>query len=123
MSRERRRHERHLIRLNEKKAFFRLHAGGKWHGIHDVYDVSVSGIGLRFSEALDVGTPIKISFTSYDLEIVLGAKVCWCRPGTEIISIAGTTETYRLGIEFDLERVDDNMLMFMALRKYLDAFA
>lgn len=122
MSKERRRHERHALRLNAKEVMFRLQYQGKWHRIENVNDVSVSGIGLHFTEAIETGTPVKISFMSRDLEIVLGAKVCWCQAGVQDVSIVGTTETYRVGIEFDPQRIDDSMLMFMALRKYLDSF-
>lgn len=122
MSHERRRHERHVVRINEKEAMFRLQHNGKWHRIQNVNDVSISGIGLHFTEAIDAGTSIKISFMSRGLEVVLGAKVCWCHASSKDVSIAGTTEVYRLGVEFDPQRIDDSMLMFMALRKYLDSF-
>src|SRR3569833_1723678 len=114
--------ERQVVRINEKEAMFRLKHNGRWLRIHDVNDVSISGIGLRFAEAIDAGTPIKICFMSRDLEVVLGAKVCWCHACTQDVSIAGTTGGYRVGVEFDPQRLDDSMLMFMALRKYLDPF-
>src|SRR3569833_3010431 len=101
MSRERRRHERHVVRINEKEALFRLQHIGRWHRILDVNDVSISGIGLRFAEAIDAGTPIKISFMSRDLEVVLGAGGGWCHAGTQDVGGAGTTEIYRVGVEFD----------------------
>ncbi len=122
MSRERRRHERRVIRIPDKEAFFRLHIHEKWHTINDVHDASISGMGINFTEAIDKETPVKILFVSRDFEIVLGARVCWCQHTAQDISIAGTTEVYRLGIEFDPGRGEDNMLMFMALRKYLDGF-
>src|SRR3569832_1497214 len=117
-SRERRSHERHVVSINEKEALFRLQHNGRWHRIHDVIDVSSSGIGLRIADAIDAGTPIKISFMSRELEVVLGAKVCWCHAGTQDVSIAGAAEIYRVGVEFDPQRLADRVLMFMALRKY-----
>lgn len=122
MSRERRRHERHVIRIDEKAAFFRLHHNGKWRPLEGVHDVSVSGMGLRHSEAIDPDTPIKVSFTSRDLEVVLNARVRWCQSIPQDIAVTGELDVYRLGIEFDPQRMEDSMLMFMALRKYLDPF-
>jgi len=118
MSRERRRDERQIIRINEKEVFFRLHLNGRWHPLRHVHDVSISGMGLRFAEAIGAGTPIKIAFATRDLEIILRATVCWCTAHGH-----GTaSEFHRLGIEFDAKQRDDSMLMFMALRKYLDPF-
>src|SRR3569623_1753858 len=78
MSRERRRDERQIIRINEKEVIFRLHLNDRWHTLRHVNEVSFSGMGLRFGEAIGAGTPIKIAFATRDLEIILRATVCWC---------------------------------------------
>lgn len=122
MSRERRRHERRILRIPDKEAFFRLHINGKWHAINSVHDASISGMGIWFTDEVGGDTPAKILFVSHDFEIVLDARVRWCQHSAQDISVAGTTEVYRLGIEFEPSRAEDNMLMFMALRKYLDGF-
>lgn len=121
MSQDRRRHERRIIRIPNNEAFFRLHVHDKWHPINNVHDASISGIGIWFAEAVSGGTPVKILFVSRDFEIVLSARVCWCQSGDQDGALTGG-DTHRLGIEFDPKRLEDNVLMFMALRKYLDEF-
>src|SRR3569832_1145798 len=94
MSRERRRHERHVVRINEKEAMIRLQHNGRWHRIPDVNDVSISGLGQRFAEAIDAGTPIKISFMSRVCEEKQRGLVCWCHAGTQDVCFAGTIEIF-----------------------------
>lgn len=118
MSRERRRDERKVIRINEKEVFFRLHLNGRWHPLRQVHDVSISGMGLSFAEAIGAGTPVKIACAMRDLEIILCATVCWCTAHDQ----EAANGFHRLGVEFDAKQRDDSMLMFMALRKYLDPF-
>src|SRR3569832_2435822 len=92
MSRERRRHERHVVRINEKETKFRLQHIGRWLRIHDVNDVSISEKNQQNAEAIDAGTPIKISFMSRDLEVEQKAKENRRHTSTQDVSIAGTTE-------------------------------
>src|SRR3569832_2440232 len=105
MSRERRRHERHVVRINEKEALFRLQHNGRWHRIHDVNDVSISGIGLRFAEAIDAGTPIKNSNKTHKKKKEQKTKKNKKHTNTQDNKNAGTTEIYRVGVEFDPQRL------------------
>ncbi len=122
MSDDRRRHERRIVRIPDNKVFFRLHIHDKWHAINNVHDASISGMGIWFTEAISSGTPVKILFAARDFEIVLNASVCWCQNETQDCGLGESGNVYRLGIEFDPKHLEDNVLMFMALRKYLDGF-
>ncbi len=122
MSSERRRHTRLGVRSKEMDGFFRIHFNGEWHPLTEVHDVSISGMGLRFAIPINPGTALKIGYMSRDMEITLPATVRWCRDKTQQDIPGGDFEGYRLGIEFESNNVNDNMLMFMALRKYLDPF-
>jgi hypothetical protein len=120
VSQERRRHQRLSVRLHEMDGFFRLHFNGEWHPLKDVHDVSISGMGIRFAVPINPGTQLKIGYMSRDLEINLPATVRWCRDKSQ--HDASTGEGYQLGVEFETGNINDNMLMFMAIRKFLDPF-
>ncbi|MEK7321481.1 MAG: PilZ domain-containing protein [Pseudomonadota bacterium] len=122
MSDDRRRHERRIVRIPDNKAFFRLHIHDQWHAIDNVHDASISGMGIHFTQAIASGTPVKILFVSRDFEIVLNARIRWCQNETQEPGLSENGDVYRLGIEFDPKHLEDNVLMFMALRKYLDGF-
>src|SRR3569623_3637652 len=110
MSRERRRDERQIIRINEKEVFFRLLLNGRWHPLRHVHDVSISGMGLRFAEAIGAGTPIKIAFATRDLEIILRATVSWCTAHGQ-----GTaSEFHRLGLKYEAKQRDDSKQKIIA---------
>ena len=102
------------------EGFFRLHFNGEWHTLDNVHDVSISGMGIRFVTPINPGSQLKIAYVSRDFEITLPATVRWCRDKTPNASSAG--ESYQLGVEFDNGNINDNMLMFMAIRKFLDPF-
>lgn len=120
MSQEKRRHTRLAIHLQEMDGFFCLYFNGEWHPLTEVHDVSISGMGIRFPVPINPGTPLKINYTSRDFEINLPATVHWCRDKSPHDDSLG--EGYRIGIEFEAGNINDNMLMFMAIRKFLDPF-
>jgi len=120
MSQERRRHTRLAVRIDEMDGFFRLNLNGEWHPLNEVKDVSISGMGLCLTAAIPPGTILQVGYMSRDLEITLPATVRWCRDHAP--SEEGAPASYYVGIEFQSKKIDDNMLMFMAIRKFLDPF-
>jgi len=119
MSNERRRHTRLALRTPEMDGFFRIHFNEEWYPLTDIHDVSISGMGFRFATPINPGTVLRISYMSRDFETTLPATVKWCRDKAQD---GNPAVGYTLALEFDMKNVNENMLMFMALRKFLDPF-
>ena len=77
-------------------------------------------MGIRFTIPINPGSHLKIAYVSRDFEVSLPAILRWCRDKTP--NQHGAGESYQLGIEFESANINDNMLMFMAIRKFLDHF-
>ncbi|HHM05229.1 MAG TPA: PilZ domain-containing protein [Gammaproteobacteria bacterium] len=114
-----RRHDRHTLRTEEIEGRFKLNVAGEWHPLMRINDVSVSGMGLYFAAPLEAGTPVKVSYEADDMHVMVSATVVWHSPDD---TAEDGVPSYRLGLQFNPLDADTNVLMFMALRKYLDAF-
>lgn len=94
---------------------FAVQAGNNTLDVLEVHDVSISGIRLLIGSTVDDGLELNLSAREADFAISLIGHVRWCRPGTE-------QGKFEAGVEFDNKDVDNNILFFMSLRKYLDGF-
>ncbi len=122
MSEEHRRHPRHIIRMAAVQGEFLLTAYDHEHRLTQVHDLSISGMGVFLNQALPPDTAVSIRYMARDIEVTVRARVAWWQRSTQTLGESGATENYRLGLEFNRREMENNMLLFMALRKYLDKF-
>jgi hypothetical protein len=117
MSIDRRKDERKNFRMdNCSGKFIVTDQAGSVVVVNNVNDVSISGIGLQINETcFDVGDEIKLIYENDGLRIAINAAVRWC-------AYVSQSEGSRLGLQFEPGQGDMNLLFFMALREYLDAF-
>lgn len=83
--------------------------------IEVVHDVSISGIRMALACTIPDGQTITLTAREGDMTIDVQGEVRWSRETAEI-------GVYEFGVEFDDSNVDNNILFFMSLRKFLDAF-
>lgn len=117
MSIDRRKDERKSFRMDDCNGKFMVtDKNGKSMGVLNVNDVSISGVGLQIQQTdIDVGDKIKLTYESDGLRITIDADVRW-------YTYLSDDEGSRLGLQFEANQGDMNLLFFMALREYLDAF-
>jgi len=92
---------------------FYLEFAGQTVPISNIRDVSISGVGLEVEQIIAQGETIELGFNSDDLELKVKGHVAWCDASNSPVA---------LGIEFTSDTPQDNMLFFMAMRKFLDEF-
>lgn len=112
---ERRRHERKALKPKRGGVEFAVQIGASVLPIKEVHDVSISGIRLVLDRNLKSGQELNLSAREAEFAITLVGNVRWSR---ELADQSG----FEVGVEFDSMDVDNNILFFMSLRKYLDGF-
>lgn len=85
--------------------------------VHKVKDVSISGIGVVLPRRVYKDTDVRLIFKADDLRLELEGRIVWCAEES-----APSSDSCQAGIEFSPANRDNNCLLFMALRKYLDDF-
>lgn len=117
MSRERRVHERRSLDAVDMSARFAVQIDGSRHEFHKVSDVSISGMGLVLPVKVEIGAQVTLNFSSEDLNLELNGEVIWSEAESD-----NEAERHRVGVRFDTQNVDHNVLFFMSVREYLDTF-
>lgn len=112
---ERRRHQRKALNIKRGGVEFAVQIGGDVLTISEVHDVSISGIRLLLERSLNTGQELTLSAREGEFSISLVGNVRWCRKSTD-------HEGFEAGVEFSNMDMDNNILFFMSLRKYLDGF-
>lgn len=112
---ERRRHQRQRFRKVSGGVKFSVRLDDQICEILAVHDVSISGIRLGLTRQLAVGQALELIAQENDFSVSVLGTVRWCASAPEGAS-------FEYGIEFDTGDVDNNILFFMSLRKYLDSF-
>ncbi|RMD78409.1 MAG: PilZ domain-containing protein [Gammaproteobacteria bacterium] len=79
-----------------------------------VHDVSVSGCGVESPVPLAPGQALRLVLRTADLDLALRARVMWCEAAGE--------GRHRAGLRFEAPDPHHCVLMFMALRRWLDDF-
>jgi len=117
MSIDRRKDERKSFRMDDCTGeFIVTDNGGQVVNVLNVSDVSISGIGLQLKETnFDEGESIKLIYENDGLRISITTTIRW-------YSFISNDEGCRLGLQFEANQGDMNLLFFMALREHLDAF-
>lgn len=101
------------VELQGQTNNFYVEFAGQSVPITNIRDVSVSGAGIELEQIIAQGETIELIFNSDDLNLKIKGTVAWCDANNKPVS---------LGIEFTRETPRDNMLFFMAMRKFLDEF-
>ena len=117
MSIDRRKDERKLFRMEDcNGSFVVADQSGNNVDVINLHDVSISGVGLQLLQTtFDVGDKIKLTYENDGLRISINAVIRW-------YSYLSEEEGCRLGLQFDADQGDMNLLFFMALREFLDSF-
>jgi len=114
MNSEKRNHERKNLDYDQIPGKFEVDFAGEKIEFNQVNDVSISGMGLLFPRAIPAGEPIRISYESEDFGTAIDAEVIWDEKLSDGV--------FRLGVEFSTKNMDDNIMLFMTLREYIDDF-
>lgn len=112
---DRRRHARMKFRGESGGVKFTVRLEDQLCDILAVHDVSISGIRLELNRQLSVGQSLELIAQESDFSVSVLGTVRWG-------ASAGPQGTFEYGVEFDSSDVDNNILFFMSLRKYLDSF-
>ena len=112
----------HEKREHERKNLAYDQVPGKFHVLHNserikfnqVNDVSISGMGILLDTDIQAGNVIAVGYESDDFSVALQAEIVWQEKLSE--------DVFRVGIKFSTENMNDNVMMFMALREYIDDF-
>lgn len=111
---DRRRHERRTFKGIRGGVQFMVRIDDTMAEIRDVHDVSISGMRLSLIGQLVAGQKLELIAKEDNFSVSVMGVVRWLKADTD-----GATA---FGVEFDSHDVDNNILFFMSLRKYLDGF-
>ncbi len=114
MNSEKRNHERKNLNYEQILGKLQISFAGKIIDFNQVNDVSVSGMGLLISSPVSVGQDVYLGYQSNDFSVMIEAEVVW----SETLSDG----VFRLGLEFSNKNMDGNIMLFMALREFIDDF-
>ena len=109
-----RNHERKNLVHDQIPGRFVLEYGGEAFVFSQVNDVSISGMGVLVALPLVVGDKVGLRYESDDFTVAINAEVVWVEKIHDGV--------YRAGIQFSNENMDDNVMLFMTLREYIDDF-
>ena len=112
-STERRQESRVNVNLQGQINNFYVEFAGQTVPITNIRDVSISGVALELEQAIAQGEAIDLGFNSDDMNLKVKGIIAWC-------DTANSPTT--LGVEFTKETAQENILFFMAMRKFLDEF-
>jgi len=110
---EKRQENRANVNLEGQNNQFFVEFAGHTLPIANIRDVSVSGVGLQLDEIIAQGETIELGYNSDDLSLKVKGNVIWCDAHERPVSV---------GVEFCHDTPHENMLFFMAMRKFLDEF-
>jgi len=114
MESEKRSHKRKNLDYDQIPGKFQVELGDEAIEFNQVNDVSISGMGLLFPKSISAGDTIRISYVSNDFSTSIEAEVVWEEKLSDGV--------FRLGVEFSNKKMDDNIMLFMTLREYIDDF-
>lgn len=112
---DRRRHERKQLKTESGGVVFLARLGDEMVDIESVHDVSISGIRLGVNKSIKIGQNVELIAKESDFSVSVIGTIRWTAQQPEDAS-------HVYGIEFDNKDMDNNILFFMSLRKYLDGF-
>lgn len=107
--------------LNSGGHFF-LKANEHQFRLKCVENVSISGTGVRLPVPLATNTRVVLSYTDHDWFITIIGRVVWAEDISQRLRIIPGQPAYQIGIQFDPCDIENNKLLFLALREYIDPF-
>ena len=114
MNTEKRDQERNSLSSGQIPGKFSLILKENEIEFNQVNDVSISGMGICLDHYLGQESSLQVSYISDDLSVIINAEVVWQEKLED--------NTFRIGIQFSNEQVDSNVMLFMAMREYIDDF-
>ena len=117
---ERRQSRRAKVDLAQTGGEFNLELNGKNIPILGSNHISISGMDIQTPTAVQPNSNIKLHFRTRDLHLAVKGQVAWCAARDD--AHQDGRHLYAMGIEFDPTTIDDNSLLFLALREFVDAF-
>lgn len=114
METENRHHERKNLRYDSIPGKFLIEIGDDKLPFNQVNDVSISGMGILLDQNIPENSQVRISYNSPEFSVSIAAQIIWCDRLSENV--------YRMGIQFSSDNMDDNVMLFMTLREYIDDF-
>ncbi len=119
---DRRQLRRSKVDLTQTTGDFKLEIDGKNIPILDSNHISISGMDIKASQAAKPRSSIKLHFQTADIHLAIDGHITWCAESISDDSSRLSKSLYAMGIEFDPTSIDDNSLLFLALRRYVDRF-
>jgi len=114
MNSDKRNHERKNLASDQIPGLFSISVKGDKIEFRKVNDVSISGMGIYLENAIDVDKDIQVSYESDDFSVTINAEVAW--------KVNAEDGGIRIGVQFSNESMDDNVMLFMTMREYIDDF-
>lgn len=114
MDSEKRNHERKNLNYGQIPGTFQVDLSDESIEFNQVNDVSISGMGMLFPRSVPAGDTIRVSYVSPEFSTSIEAEVVWEEKLSDGV--------FRLGLEFSNKKMDDNIMLFMTLREYIDEF-
>ena len=111
---EKRRHERKNLAYEQIPGIFQIGFDDKKIEFNQVNDVSISGMGILIDSHVAEKSQVSISYEADDFQIAIQAEVVWQEKLSD--------DVYRMGLQFSNKNVDENVMLFMTLREYIDEF-
>ncbi len=107
---------RQKIQLEEVNGYFELDSEDVHFESTIVNDVSVSGAGIELPVPLEIGSTVALVFTAGDWSISVEGRVVWCNTVRVDSLEQNKTDSFRMGIKFNPENNNENVMFFMASR-------
>jgi len=111
---DKRRHERTNLAYEQIPGKFHIGVGGNRIEFNQVNDVSISGMGILLDSYLATNSNITIGYEADEFCVQIQAEVVWQEKLSD--------EVYRMGVHFSNHNVENNVMLFMTLREYIDDF-
>ena len=111
---DKRRHERANLAYEQIPGKFHIGIGSERIEFNQVNDVSISGMGILLDSYLATSSSITIGYEAEEFCVQIQAEVVWQEKLSD--------EVYRMGIHFSNLNVENNVMLFMTLREYIDDF-
>ncbi len=119
---DRRQMRRARVDLEQSSGEFRLRTPTLDLPIVGSNHISISGMDIKTARPVRPGTPVELHFRTLDLHLKVRGRITWCAERVERRD-GERSALYTMGVEFDPDTLDDNSLLFLALRRFVDPFA
>jgi hypothetical protein len=120
MPQDKRQQERITIVDSRLQEYLFLQLNGRWFPLQSIHDLSISGVGIYFSELIENDVPVKIAFSYGDKATVIRGRVIWAHCNPLINKSNFELRSFHIGIGFDPHDHEEVELMLQGLTIFLD---